>query len=542
MGAARRGETPTGSPEFDPGPLLAAVQCPLLLLGPAGALLWVNDTARALLEPGAKRLADTLDKDEAEALATASDSGQPTRLVVRMGRRPEAPTLLAAVQPLGDGRSLVTLTPPEGDDAVGGLSGRATFIRRLERSVQRALADERHLFAALVVDLDSLSLVENSPGGADGGALLTGVARRLQECVRPADEVAYLGGDEFAILVDRMASVDAAVTLAARVQQALLHPFQLGAREVFVHAAIGVALSSSRYALAEEVLRDAGIAGARAREGGAGRLEIFDPEMRKRALERVRLENELRSAIEHAEFVFHYQPIVHAVGSAPYGFEALLRWQHPERGLLLPADFLRLAEDTGLIVPIVEGLFADACAVVHGWRQRFCPVSLSMNFTASHFREAAFVDTVMRALDGSGLDPDGLVIEITETALVADFAAVASALQELRARGVRVHLDDFGTGYSSLSYLHNLPIDAIKVDRSFVSRLEVAPSAAVLVRAILDLAASLGKRAIAEGVETEAQAERLRAFGCPLLQGFLFSRGLAQPAAELWLERATSRP
>jgi EAL domain-containing protein (putative c-di-GMP-specific phosphodiesterase class I) len=347
-------------------------------------------------------------------------------------------------------------------------------------------------------------------------------------------------GDQFTVLVDRIASADSALVVAGRVQQALHRPFLLDGHEVSARAAIGVALSSTGYEAAEDVLRDAGVALGRARSGGAGRPEIYDPLMRERALVRLRLEGELRRGVERGEFVLHYQPIVDLEAGEPHGFEALLRWQHPARGLLEPGDFIRLAEETGLIVPMVNGVFEDACSVACGWRRRFGPLSLSMNFTATHFHDATVVDTVRRALADSGLEPEGLVVEITETTLIADFAPVAAALAELREHGVRVHLDDFGTGYSSLSYLHNLPIDALKIDRSFVGRMEHGASAAVLVKAILDLAASLGKRAIAEGVETESQSARLRALGCRLAQGYLYGRPMPQADAERWLERPPS--
>ena len=501
-------------------------------------MLWTNEAARTLLEATPDRLASVLDKEEADALAVAGDCGQPVRLVVRVGRHPEAPTLLAAVQPVGDGRSLVTLTAADTDAALSGLPGRATFVRRLERTVQRALADERLLYAVLLVEIDELALSGDSSGRAGAEALLPAVGRRLQGCVRPGDAVGHLEAGRFAILVERLASGESALALATRVQASLLAPFRVPAGEVFARAAAGMALSTSGYALAEDVLRDAGIALARAKEHGAGGLEVFDTAMRERAQSRLRLEAELRRGLEHGEFVLHYQPIVDAATGAPYGFEALLRWQHPLRGLVMPAQFIRVAEDTGLIVPIADGVFPEACEAVRAWRERRPALSLSMNFTATHFHDASVVDSVLRALERSGLPPQALVVEITETALVTDFATVAAALGELRDHGVRVHLDDFGTGYSSLSYLHNLPIDAIKIDRSFVSRLETAPSAAALVKAVLDLAASLGKRVIAEGVENEAQAARLRALGCPLLQGFLFSPALPRADAGRWLERA----
>jgi diguanylate cyclase (GGDEF)-like protein len=536
-----REEVPTEAPPAEADRLLAAVQCPLLLVAPGGMLSWANGAAARLIEPGASSLAQALEKDEAEALSTAAASGQPVRLMVRVGRGPEAPTLLAAVQPLGDGRALVTLTPPEGDATVSGLSGRATFVRRLERSMQRAQIDDRYVFGALLVDLEGLALVTSTLGWASANALLRGVARRLQDSVRPGDEVAHVAGDQFAVLVDRLASGESVLAVAGRIHAALLPPFRLDGHEAFAHAAIGVALGRSGHAMAEDVLRDAGIALTRAKSQSAGRVEIYDPAMRERAIVRLRLEGELRRGIEQGEFVMHYQPILDVRTGAPYGFEALLRWQHPARGLLAPAEFVRVAEEAGLIVPIVEGLFADACSAVRGWRERFGSVSLSMNFTQPHFRDASVVDTVLGALRESGLEADGFVVEVTETVLVTDFAPVAAALESLRQRGVRVHLDDFGTGYSSLSYLYNLPIDAIKIDRSFVSRLDSAPSAEVLVKSVVDLAASLGMRAIAEGVETRGQAARLRALGCPFVQGYLFGRPMARAAAEQWLERQTAR-
>ncbi|HEX5727582.1 MAG TPA: EAL domain-containing protein [Longimicrobiaceae bacterium] len=411
-------------------------------------------------------------------------------------------------------------------DALTGLPNRYLFMERLARSVLHEKRRERYLFAVLFLDLDRFKVVNDGLGHHVGDELLIAVAARLRGCVRETDTVARFGGDEFAVLLDDIGSVEVALRAAERLQHELTAPVALSGYEVFTSASIGIALSSEAYGRPEYLLRNADMAMYRAKGAGGARYEIFDRAMHALALTRLQMETDLRRGVDRGEFTLHYQPIVSLRTGRIAGAEALLRWQHPERGWIAPVDFVSTAEETGLILLLGRGVIRHACEQLQAWRRtapRAVGMHVSVNLSVKQFSQADLVEQVRGALADTGEDPRLLRLEVTESVIVENVEAAASTLGRLKALGVQVYMDDFGTGYSSLSSLHRLPLDALKVDRSFVARLGVEPEAAQLVRTVATLAHNLELAVIAEGVETAAQLEELRALGCEFAQGFFFS-------------------
>ncbi len=417
-------------------------------------------------------------------------------------------------------------------DALTGLPRRAALLERLERSLARARRSHDYYFAVLFLDVDRFKLVNDSLGHHAGDQLLVALARRLTSSLRPGDMVVHLGGDEFAVLVDHVSRPNDATYVADRIQRDLGVPFTVGGQDVYATASIGIALSNGGYERPEELLRDADTAMYRAKTLGSGRYELFDQDMHARALARLKLETDLRRAVERQELRLHYQPIVSLVNGSITGFEALVRWQHPERGLLAPAEFLPVAEETGVIVPICKWVVREACRRARAWQGRFPgrPLSMSTNLTSSHFTDADVMRGVENALDESGLAGRDLILEITESVMMKEFDSVIGILHDLKRLDIQLHIDDFGTGYSSLSYLHSLPTDALKIDRSFVARMGGGTGDDVIVRTIIEMAHNLGRYVIAEGIETPAQLARLRELGCEFGQGFYFSRPVDEQA------------
>ncbi len=423
-------------------------------------------------------------------------------------------------------------------DALTGLPNRSLFLDRLGHRIRHARRGRDKVFAVLFLDLDRFKLVNDSLGHSIGDELLVEVSRRLEQAVRPGDTVSRLGGDEFAVLLEEVSDARDAAHVAERIQSYLRAPIHLGGQEVVTTASIGIALSVSGYERPEDVLRDADTAMYRAKSQGRTRHEVFDSAMHSRAVALLKLENDLRQAVEREEFAVHYMPIVSLEGGRIAGFEALVRWNHPERGLVSPFDFIGVAEDAGLILPIDRMVLAQACRQLRAWQgssPEGARLTVSVNLSGKQFRQLDLADHVERVLKESGLDGASLAIEITENVLIESADNASQTLSRLRDRGLRIYLDDFGTGYSSLSYLHRFPIDAVKIDRSFVGRMGPKKEGHEIVRAIVTLAHNLGMKVIAEGVETEDQLGELRALQCGYGQGKLFSMPVPGPeAAELF--------
>ena len=411
-------------------------------------------------------------------------------------------------------------------DSLTGLPNRAMFTQLLQAEIDSSISGKQHSFAVLFLDLDRFKNINDSLGHTHGDLLLVAFAERLERTLRPVDTLARFGGDEFAILISGMSDTTDAVRVAQRIQNELSEPFVLDKNSAFATSSIGIALSSTGYDKPEDILRDADTAMYRAKENGKARYELFDHGMHARAVSRLQLESDLRQAVEQKEFCVYYQPIVSLQTGRLAGFEALVRWNHPRRGLVSPLDFIPVAEETGLIVPIGEWVLAEACAKVREW-QAASPshrsLSLSVNLSARQVAQADLLERIKEALETTKLSPHCLKLEITESVVMENAEAAALMFKQLRSLGVQLSIDDFGTGYSSLSYLHRFPLNYLKIDRSFVTRLTTDNDNAI-VRTISTLARNLGMEVIAEGIETEEQYQQLKMLGCEYGQGYLFSQ------------------
>ena len=403
-------------------------------------------------------------------------------------------------------------------DALTGLPNRVLFHDRLTRALTRA--EEGSSVAVLCIDLDRFKTVNDTLGHPVGDGLLKGVAERLSGCVREGDTVARLGGDEFAVIQHRLDSAEAAGLLAERIVETLSAPFEVGGHQVVTGASVGIAIAPADGSMAEELLKKADMALYRAKAEGRGAYHYFEEEMDERLQARRLLELDMRRALVAGEFELFYQPLLNLAENRIAGCEALLRWRHPERGLVMPGEFISLAEEIGLIAPLGEWVLRRACAEAVHWPDE---MKVAVNLSPVQFRSRGLVATVMSALANSGLPASRLELEITESVLLDDNAVNIKVLHELRALGVRIAMDDFGTGYSSLSYLRSFPFDKIKIDRSFVADLTDHGDALAIVKAVASLGASLGMVTTAEGVETEDQFDRLRNEGCTEIQGYLIS-------------------
>jgi len=437
-------------------------------------------------------------------------------------------------------------------DAQTGLPNRLLFLDRLARSVEQGNRFETFHYAVLLLDLDRPEALRKPPESQAADPLLAAAARRLETCLRAGDSpsgntrdylAARLRGDEFAILLDGLTGVADAVVVADRVLAEMLAPFVEGGREVFLPASIGIAVSATGYARAEDVLRDADTALYRAKSLGRGRREIFDTAVLRSAQAALQMEADFKQALERGEFLLFYQPVVSLETNEISGFEALVRWQHPVRGMILPVEFIPIAEKTGFIVPLGNWILREACAQLGAWQQSL-PVSkdlwVSVNLSSPQFNHAALVEQVRQAVRDAGLPAHGLVLELTESVAMENPAAVKSLLMQLRVMGVRVGLDDFGTGQSSLAYLHQFPADLLKLDRSFVRDMGTRADMRDIVSAVTALARQLGLHVIAEGIEDDEQLSLLRPLGCEYGQGFLFSRPVDSEGAAALLKTGLS--
>ena len=438
-------------------------------------------------------------------------------------------------------------------DGLTDLPNRALFLDRLQRAV---ILSRRHLssrFAVLFIDIDEFKIFNDSLGHAAGDSLLIQIAQRITASLRGVDTVsrprvgedaepfvgestlARPGGDEFTVLIEELHDPSDAIRVAERIQQKLAIPFDFNGQEIVLSVSIGIAFNST--VDAEDVLRDAEIAMYRAKNNGKGRCEVFDHAMHENAVKRLQLETDLRKALDLNQFLVYYQPIVSlSTGSTGQivGFETLSRWQRPE-GLIMPGEFIAVADETGIILPMNRQLLYDACRQLRSWQELFPsdpPLSVNVNITPKQFAQPDLAAQIGKILQETGLDPSCVNLEITETIAMADADRSALVLSELKALGVRLEIDDFGTGYSSLSRLQHFPVDTLKIDRSFVSRMDTDSETRKIVRLIVMLAHGLGLKIVAEGVETQAQADMLKNLGCELAQGYLYSKPVPSQAID----------
>ncbi len=424
-------------------------------------------------------------------------------------------------------------------DGLTGLPNQAFFMARLGFALERAKRRKNYLFAVLFLDLDRFKVINDSLGHVVGNQMLNAISRRLEAVLRSVDTLARLGGDEFTILLEDITDTSAAIYVAQRIQNELAKPFNLNEQEVVTSASIGIALSSQAcYAQPEQLLRDADIAMYSAKALGKARYEVFDTTMHNHAVVRLHLETDLRRAITREEFRICYQPIVSLVTGRIIGFEALVRWHHPERGLVSPMDFIPVAEETGMINSIGQWVLHEACRQMHKWHAQFPttpPLMISVNLSGKQLTQPDLVKQIKLVLQETGLDASSLKLEMTESVLMDNTKSATAMLLQLRALNIELHMDDFGTGYSSLSYLHCLPINTLKIDRSFISNVGIAGQNLEIVRAIVTLAHSLSMNVTAEGIETVEQLAQLRSMKCDRGQGYFFSKPVESSAVEVLL-------
>ena len=418
-------------------------------------------------------------------------------------------------------------------DGLTQLPNRNLLMDRIERSLERAKRNPDYLFAVLFLDLDRFKSINDSQGHLVGDRLLVAVAEILNQDLRKVDTLARLGGDEFVILLDNIHHLTDAIEISDRINRRLKSPFTLERQTVFTSASIGIALSSTGYSDSSQILRDADIAMYRAKEKGKACYEVFDRQMYLETLKTIELENDLRLALKQNQFTLYYQPIVSLANGTLAGFEALIRWQHPEKGFISPGDFIPIAEDTGLIVQIGDWVLKTACQQLHTWQQQFTAIAnvdslkISINVASQQVQERNFIEKLDQTLTETGLNPNCLRLEITERALVDSERNTNQTLAQIKRRGIKLSIDDFGTGYSSLSYLRRMPIDNLKIDRSFVENINFSTESLEIVKTVITLAQTLKMDAIAEGIETSEQCDRLKALGCEYAQGYLFSKPLS---------------
>jgi len=427
-------------------------------------------------------------------------------------------------------------------DALTGLSNRALFIDRLKLALARHKRLGSAQFAVLFLDLDRFKVINDSLGHAIGDQLLVGIARRLETCLRPGDTVARLGGDEFTVLLEDVSDTREVIAVAKRIEEELSLPFNLGGHEVYTTASIGIAPSTTGYERPDDILRDADTAMYRAKSLGKSRHEVFDKEMHTHAVNLLHLETDLRRALDRREFTVYYQPIVSLSTGEVQGFEALLRWRHPSHGFISPTEFIPVAEETGLILPIGRWALEEACRQMREWQGQFpraAGLYVSVNLSGRQFANPELIEQIKEALETTGLAPQSLKLEVTESVVMEDIEKTIEMLRQLRALGVESSIDDFGTGYSSLSYLHHFPSSTLKIDRSFIGRMGAAGENTEIVRTILLLARNLGMCVVAEGVETDGQLAQLQALSCDYGQGYLFSKAVNATTAGRMLSEAS---
>ncbi|MBC8018148.1 MAG: EAL domain-containing protein, partial [Verrucomicrobia bacterium] len=424
-------------------------------------------------------------------------------------------------------------------DALTDLPNRSLFMDRLQHVITTAARRGDPLYAVLFLDMDRFKIVNDCLGHLIGDKLLVAVGLKLVECIRPGDTVARLGGDEFSVLLENVSELKDAVDVADRIHHKLSAPFMIEGNEVYAAVSIGIALGSERYERAEQVLRDADIAMYEAKKLGSASSEIFDTRMHASILDRVQLESDLHGVLDHNELTMVYQPIIDIKTRRLVGFEALVRWNHSTRGTVYPMEFIPLAEETGLIVKIGEWILREACRELKVLQKRIPsqpPLMMSINISGKQFAQENLADFVAGIILETEVPPHTLAIEITESMFMKNIDVAIATMNRLRAMGVHIHIDDFGTGYSSLSYLHSLPIDALKIDRSFINRLTAKGENQEIIMSIISLAKSLNFDVIAEGVELDHQLEQIKGLNCQFGQGFLIARPMVPGAIDAWMQ------
>ena len=423
-------------------------------------------------------------------------------------------------------------------DALTGLPNRILFMDRLDLALRRFRRDAAKMFAVLFFDLDRFKHINDSLGHAVGDELLAQVAGRILGCLRPGDTLARLGGDEFAIVLNDIGGPTDAIYVVERVQESLAQEFDIDAHTIYTTASIGIAVSSEIYRAPDDMLRDADIAMYRAKNSGQATYAVFDTYMHDQAMFQHRMETDLRRALDKGEFDIYYQPIITMETERVQGFEALLRWHHPSRGMVLPDEFIGIVEDTSLVVPIGWWVIERACHQIATWQRLFPvdpPLAMSINVSGKLFLTDDMAKRLAALLEDCGVSPTSIRLEITERVVMDHGDLVLSTLADLRELGVELHIDDFGTGYSSLSYLQRFRYDTLKIDRSFVQTMSEKVDSSAIVEAIITLGGTLGMKVVAEGVETADQVKRLRSMRCPAAQGFWFSRPMHQDAVNDYL-------
>ncbi|MGH1394153.1 MAG: two-component system response regulator [Trichormus sp.] len=424
-------------------------------------------------------------------------------------------------------------------DSLTGLPNRALFIQYIEQALHRANEDYNYHFAVMFLDCDRFKIINDSLGHLVGDELLIAIARRIQLCLKSCDILARLGGDEFGIILENLSDINTAVKVAECILQKLSTTFKLVRYEVFMNVSIGINWGSKDYEKPEHLLRDTDTAMYHAKALGRARYHVFDPCMYQDAIHVLEMDNDLRKAIERQEFLIYYQPIIALSTGKISGFEALLRWQHPHRGLIYPTEFIPVAEETGLIKPINTWVLQSACQQLCIWQNHPATpenLTISVNLSARLFYQPNFIEQIDQILYETQVNPSSLELEITESVIMENTEEIKVILQALKQRKIKLVMDDFGTGYSSLSYLHNFPFDALKIDKSFVKLMQENKINMGLVPAMISIAESMGMKVIAEGVETQEQLIQLKNLNCDFAQGYLFSEAIEQKSIIDFLE------
>ena len=554
----------------------------------SGQRLYNSPAYQKILGYGPEELASTSSMDQIhpddrarvrEASAKASSTGRGERLEYRIRHKDGSwrfleSTASAIRSPAGETEGLVIvnrditerkraeerLAHQAFHDSLTDLPNRSLFLDRLQRTITVSRRHSEFKFAVLFIDIDEFKVFNDSLGHAAGDSLLVQITKRLTAGLRGADTVARPGvgedtelfvgestlarpgGDEFTVLIEELHDPSDAIRVAERIQQKLAIPFDSNGQEIVLSVSIGIAFSNNGGMEAQDLLRDAEIAMYRAKSSGKARYEVFDHAMHAGAIKRLQLETDLRKAVELNQFRVYYQPIVSLCTGRIVGFETLSRWQRPE-GLVMPGEFIAVADETGIILAINRQLLDEACRQVRSWQALFPsdpPLTVNVNITSKQFAQPDLASQIDKTLKETGLDPCCLNVEITETIAMGDADRSAVVLTELKALGVRLDIDDFGTGYSSLSRLQRFPVDTLKIDRSFISRMDTDVETGEIVRIIVMLAHGLRLKVVAEGVETQAQADLLRDIGCELAQGYLYSKPVPAETIEQLLSNAAN--